>query len=201
MKTNKASLTGQRPIFTVPPFIVPGGFNLDVASQNYNVGDIIPAGSLAIFDEQTRLVNIIKTAKVVSVDSTHVTLLVDEFFAPIFAVGDTVAKAGTPATTATITKITKTDSKYVVTLDKAITGLAADDILEAVKDGKELGKANAVTISDTFVSDAETGIDVTADTGGGALLARRVPAIPDSQKADGGLYLSANVHVKLSQSY
>lgn len=82
MKRKKHSFTGERPIFTGSPSIVQGGFNLDVTKQRFNVGDTIPAGTLAIYDEQTRLVSVVKTAKVVEVDDDDnkiVRLLVDEF--------------------------------------------------------------------------------------------------------------------------
>ena len=52
MKGTKASFVGSRPIFTGSPTIVPGGFNLDKTSQNFRVGDVIPAGKLDIYDEQ-----------------------------------------------------------------------------------------------------------------------------------------------------
>ena len=53
MKRKTASFTGTRPIFSGSPSIVPGGFNLDVANQHFAVGDVIPAGTLAIANEET----------------------------------------------------------------------------------------------------------------------------------------------------
>ena len=87
MKRKTNSFTGSRPVFTGSPSIVPGGFNLDVVNQQFNVGDIIPIGSVATFNEQTRLVQILKTAEVVDIDSDDakkVSLKVAEFFKPIF---------------------------------------------------------------------------------------------------------------------
>ena len=84
MKRKTASFTGMRPIFTGSPSIVQGGFNLDVEGQKFRVGDVVPAGTLAIFNETTRKVQVIKTAKVVEVDNENnkkVTLYVDEFYA------------------------------------------------------------------------------------------------------------------------
>ena len=60
MKGTKASFVGSRPIFTGSPTIVPGGFNLDKTSQNFRVGDVIPAGTLAIYDEQKHTVKVVK---------------------------------------------------------------------------------------------------------------------------------------------
>lgn len=219
MKRKTASFTGMRPIFTGSPSIVQGGFNLDVVGQKFRVGDVIPAGTLAIRDEATRKVQVIKTAKVVEVDSENnkkVTLYVDEFFAPCFAVGDSVLKAGavtgTFASAPTIASIdtgnclNNTGNVYVVMLSAAITGLKAGDVLvEVVKDGsnnaKERGKANSVTFRDYEISEFETAVDVSADTMQYALYERRVAPIPSSQKDSTGMFLSANPHVKLTQSY
>lgn len=212
MKRKTASFTGERPIFTGSPSIVQGGFNLDVSKQNFAVGDIIPAGTLAIYNEQTRLVSIVKTAKVVEIDSDDkkvVHLLVDEFFAPCFSIGDKVAKAGAIsgkfADAVFITKIEAKNENYIITLSKEITGLAKDDVLvqvvENATNAAEIGEANSVTIYDVEVSEFETGVDVTADTMQYALYERRVPPIPASQKDSTGKFLKANPHVKLTQSY
>ena len=219
MKRKTASFTGMRPIFTGSPSIVQGGFNLDVDGQKFRVGDVIPAGTLAIFNETTRKVQVIKTAKVVEVDNENnkkVTLYVDEFYAPCFAVGDSVLKVGavtgTFVSAPTITAIdngnclNNTGNVYVVTLSAAITGLKAGDVLtEVVKDSSnnaaERGKANSVLFREYEVSEFETGVDVSADTMQYALYERRVPPIPSSQKDSTGMFLSANPHVKLTQSY
>lgn len=208
-----------RPIFTGSPSIVQGGFNLDVEGQKFRVGDVVPAGTLAIFNETTRKVQVIKTAKVVEVDNENnkkVTLYVDEFYAPCFAVGDSVLKVGavtgTFASAPTITAIdngnclNNTGNVYVVTLSAAITGLKAGDVLtEVVKDSSnnaaERGKANSVLFREYEVSEFETGVDVSADTMQYALYERRVPPIPSSQKDSTGMFLSANPQVKLTQSY
>ena len=219
MKRKTASFTGMRPIFTGSPSIVQGGFNLDVDGQKFRVGDVIPAGTLAIFNETTRKVQVIKTAKVVEVDSENtkkLTLYVDEFFAPCFAVGESVLKAGavtgTFASAPTITAIdngnslNNTGNVYVVTLSAAISGLKAGDVLVEVvadssKNAVERGKANSVLFKEYEVGEFETGVDVSADTMQYALYERRVPPIPTSQKDSKGMFLSANPHVKLTQSY
>ena len=52
MKRKTDSFTGTRPIFTGSPSLVMGGFNLDKEKQNFMPGDTIPAGTLAIKDEE-----------------------------------------------------------------------------------------------------------------------------------------------------
>lgn len=219
MKRKTASFTGMRPIFTGSPSIVQGGFNLDVEGQKFRMGDVVPAGTLAIFNETTRKVQVIKTAKVVEVaneNNNKVTLYIDEFYAPCFAVGDSVLKVGavtgTFASAPTITAIdngnclNNTGNAYVVTLSATIAGLKAGDVLtEVVQDSSnnaaERGKANSVLFREYEVSEFETGVDVSADTMQYALYERRVPPIPSSQKDSTGMFLSANPHVKLTQSY
>lgn len=213
MKRKTASFTGMRPIFTGSPSIVQGGFNLDVQNQSFKIGSTVPAGSLAIYDEQKRLVQIIKTSEVVDVDADNpkkVSLRVAEFFEPIFVKGEKVAKSGAisgkAADAATIESVERTNSTFVVTLSKAITGLAKGDTLEEViadasENAAERGLATSVTIKDVEVDEFETPIDVSADTMQYALLERRVAPIPASQKDSTGLFLKGNPHIKLSKSY
>lgn len=139
MKRIKHSFTGSRPVFTGSPSIVPGGFNLDVTNQSFEVGDVVPAGSLAIVDESSRTVKIIKTAKVSSIDTDNsaiVDLKVDEFFAPLFVEGESVLKAGAIsgafADAPTITKIVRKQGLFRITLSAAISGLSAGDVLVQV---------------------------------------------------------------------
>lgn len=218
MKRETASFTGMRPIFTGSPSIVQGGFNLDVENQHFAVGDTIPAGTLAIKDEEKRTVQVIKTAKVVEVDAEDtkkVSLHVDEFYAPCFAVGDLVLKDGTDGTAATaiadvpkIEKIERNGNNYVVVLSKAINGLAKDNVIvEVVSDGvssakpKERGIANSVLFADVEVGKFETSVDVSADTMQYAMYEKRVPPIPAGQKDTTGDYLKGNPHVKLTKSH
>lgn len=215
MKRKTASFTGTRPIFTGSPAIVMGGFNLDKDAQNFRVDDIIPAGTLAIRDEETRKVQVIKTAKVLEIDADDkkkLTLYVDEFYAPCFAEGDYVVKDGAfsgakKASTPTITRVIENDNTnlYQVILSSEIDGLAKGDVIvEGVvsnDDIVERGQANSVTIKDVTVSEFETAMDVSADTMQYALYERRVPPIQASQKDDTGAFLKANPHVKLTKSH
>lgn len=215
MKRKTASFTGTRPIFTGSVAIVQGGFNLDKAKQNFAVGDIIPAGTLAIMDETTRLVQVVKSAKVLEVDADNnkkVLLVVDEFYEPTFAVGDLVLKDGTGATAIesvpSVVKVERDGNVCAIFLSAAISGLTAGDVLvEVVSDGqssaksKERGKANSVLIADIDVKEFETSVDVSADTMQYAMYERRVPPIPAGQKDATGRFLAANPHVKLTQSY
>ncbi len=212
MKTKRDSFTGERPIFTGSPAIVPGGFNLDVVKQRFLANDVIAGGSLAIYNETTRLVNIVKTGSVSvidAVDAKILTLKVDEFYAPCFNVGDKVLEtiSGLFAGAPSIVSVVKTENSCVITLSAAIVGLAVGDtLIEVVDDGAGnaamIGNANSLTLDDITVSDlGETAVDVTADTMQYALYERRVLPIPASQKDATGSFLKVNPHIKFTQSY
>jgi hypothetical protein len=210
MKTKRYSFGGEKPIFTGSPSIVPGGFNLDVEAQNFIIGSEISPGTLAIFDEQTRKVKIIKTAKVKKADSKTIYLVTNDTVEPCFAVGDSVLKDGAITgdfeDAPTITKVDrKSNGDYIITLSAAISGLAAGNTIVQVVDKDEdaalIGDANGITFDRTEVKENETAIDVCADTMQYAMYERRVNPIPASQKDTTGNYLKANPHIKLSQSF
>lgn len=211
MKTKKFHFGGEKPIFTGSPSIVPGGFNLDVEAQNFIIGSEISPGTLALFNEQTRKVKIIKTAKVKKVESDNKTiyLVANDTVVPCFAPGDSVLKTatGTFAAAPTISKVErKNNGDYIVTLSAAISGLATGDtIQQVVKDGSNnaalIGDANCITFDRIEVKEDETPVDVCADTMQYAMYERRVNPIPASQKDATGSYLKANPHIRLSQSF
>nr|DAV93145.1 MAG TPA: Head fiber protein [Caudoviricetes sp.] len=216
MKRKKYSFVGEKPIFTGSPQIVQGGFNLEREKQRFSVGDLIPTGTLAVFDEKTRKVQIVKTAKVKAIDTEDakvITLVSNAYCQPCFAVGDKLLKAdavsGTFADAPSIVSIEKpgvADAAYVITLSKAITGLAVDQILvEVVADSEAkaavIGEPNSLTIEEVTVREFETPIDVTEDTMQYAVMERRILPIPDSMKDSTKRYLKANPHIRLSQTY
>lgn len=211
MKEKRFHFGGEKPIFTGSPSIVPGGFNLDVEAQNFIIGTEISPGTLAIFNEQTRKVRIIKTAKVKKVESDNKTiyLVANDTVEPCFAPGDSVLKTvtGTFAAAPTISRVERRNNgDYVITLSAAISGLAnGDTIQQVVKDGSNnaalIGDANSITFDRVEVKEDETPIDVCADTMQYAMYERRVNPIPASQKDVTGSYLKANPHIRLSQSF
>lgn len=211
MKTKRRSFGGEKPIFTGSPSIVPGGFNLDVEAQRFIVGSEISQGTLAIYNEQSRKVKVIKTARVKKIESDRKTvhLVSNDTIEPCFAPGDSVLKeiAGIFADAPTLTKVDrKVNGDYIITLSKEITGLAVGDaIVEVVnKEGNAslIGDANGVLFERTEVRDGdETPVDVCADTMQYAMYERRVNPIPASQKDATGQFLKANPHIRLSQSF
>jgi hypothetical protein len=190
MKRQFREFGGDRPLFTLTPVQVVGGFTLDPAQTNLTKGAVIPAGTLSRVDENSRLALLIKSARVVAIaagDAKVVTLESDEFSKPIFTINDLIGKdlTATLANTPKITAITETADGMQITLSKAITGLAVGDALfEVVADGtnvKLLAEPNSITITDIEVKEAgDTGIDVTRNTGNGEAYARRLPPVPAS---------------------
>ena len=224
MKRTKISFVGEKPIFTGSPQIVPGGFNLDREKQRFSVGDIIPAGTLAIFDEVTRKVQIVKTAKVKAIgtkDKKVITLYSNGYCSPCFSVGDKLLQAKSVSGTfedapsivsfedapsiVSIEKPGVSNAPYVITLSAEISGLAVDDVLvevvESSTNAAVIGEPNSLTIEEVTVKEFETAIDVTEDTMQYAVMERRVLPIPDSMKDSTKRYLKANSHIRLSQTY
>ena len=215
MKRKKYSFVGEKPIFTGSPQIVQGGFNLEREKQRFSVGDIIPPGTPAIFNELTRKVQIVKTAKVKAVDTEDakvITLVSNAYCQPCFAVVDNLLKAdavtGTYADAPSIVSIEKpgvADADYVITLSTEITGLAVDQILVEVVSVEDkasiIGEPNSLTVEEVTVREFETPIDVTEDTMQYAVMERRILPIPDSMKDSTKRHLKANSHIRLSQTY
>lgn len=210
MEFRRRSYGGTRPIFTVQPIQVIGGFNLDTVKQSVTVGDTIPAGTLANFDEQGRVSVVLKTGKVASIDvedAKIIKLESDNFLSPFFSVGDSVLTtiAGTFADAPTIVKIDNSIEGYIVTLSAEIDDLAPDDILiQVVKDAANNSALissvfPAMVITDTVVGLDEINVDVTIDTGAGAAYERRILPIPENFKKD--KVLVSNHNIKLSNSY
>jgi hypothetical protein len=189
MKRKITTYGGDRPLFTQLPVQVVGGFSLD-PTQILPAGMVIPAGTLAYVDENTRLAKIIKSARVVAIDAgdaKKITLEADEFRVPIFTVGNYIGKSldETLANTPTITAIASTNDGLQVTLSAAISGLAVgDSLFEVVANGtnvKLAAQPNSIVIADAEVKeDGDTNVDVTRNTGNGEAYARRLPPVPGS---------------------
>ena len=215
MKFGKKTYGGDRPVFTSSPLKVSGGFNLDTTTQGFNAGDIVPAGTLAVYNELTRKVRVIKTGKVKAIDEGDakiVTLESDRHLRPIFKVGDKVLVNVTgelddaPAISAIA--IGADNGDYIVTLSAAIAGLAVGDILVQVvadaitpANAALIGTANAAVIASVEVNDSahETGIDITIDSGAGAWYVRRIPPILGTLMT--GNVLLSNHNLKFTQSF
>jgi hypothetical protein len=212
MKFGRNTYGGDRPISTQQPIMVTGGFSLDQTVNSFDEGVVIPAGTLVAYDSVTRKAKVHKTAKVSAIDSGDakiVTLFSD--VKPTFKVGDKVLKAvaGTLANAPVINAISNTSTGYIITLSAAISGLAVGDIIfQTVADattptnaGLIASSFQALTIADAEVkaSTAETGIDITVDSGAGAFYAKRIPPIPSGFLT--GNVLKDNHNIKITNSY
>lgn len=207
MQKRTKSFVGTRPVFTGAPSLEIGGYTLDKTNQTFNEGDIIPAGTMLVPDESTKKVLVVKSAKVKAIDSNNakkVTLVSDDFVTPIFAVGDHVEKAagGDFTDAPTIEAIEDGANGYIVTLSAAITGLAADDIIEEVVNGASDKAAfrtgTAISASAVEVTKDEVCVGVCKDTMQYAVYERRILPVRSALKT--GDLLTANVHIRFTQS-
>lgn len=145
--------------------VLPGGFK---AKNDLNVGDVIKRGHPLYVDFANMEAAVVKAATVVTGGTTSAPRVAKGHH---FYVGDKVVKATSGTDTGvTISAINTSNADYdVITLSAAITGLAADDILqEADKSGSGAVPAytpNAVVAADHVV--ALNGV-VTLDAAWGA---------------------------------
>ncbi|MDP2234972.1 MAG: hypothetical protein Q8J88_00940 [Bacteroidales bacterium] len=202
MNFEKKSYGGGRPVFVNPPTLVGGGFELDTSAQSFAIGTVIPAGTLAIVNESTRKVKVLKSARVTAIsteDTKIVTLEHDEYLSNLFAVGDLVhiipADDPDPLVEVTVTAV----NEGVVTLSAAIPSLEVGDIITQIKKVNDeaafIDTFNAATIAPIKVVNGINGIDVTKDA---LMFARRVLPVPASLKTND--MLTANPHVRYSNS-
>lgn len=190
MKFKKKNFGGDCPKFTMPPVMVGGGFTL-IAEQAGKIpeGWVIPTGTLAMVDESKREATLVTTGRVTAISTSNnkqVTLQADGAAAPALYVGCYLAKdlSAILASTPTVSAVELTDDGLVVTLSKAISGLAVGDTLcEVVADSTNIklrATPNSILIDDMEAKGEETPIDVTRNTGNGECYARRVPPVPAS---------------------
>jgi hypothetical protein len=214
MKFTKQQFGGIRPIINGTPAIgVAGGFNLDRSKVSWPSGSIIPGGSLAEYDEATRLVTVLKAARVKSVDAgdAKIVTLDTDFIPAGFVAGDRVMKAvsGTFAAAPSITKVEDGNAGCVITLSAAIAGLAAGDaIFQVTGDGSgnavlPVNAPQGLTVNAEAVGTAvgrfETGVDVTVDTKGYMFYKRRIPPVPEAFIS--GIALKTNPNVLFTDAY
>lgn len=202
MNFKKQSYGGGRPVFVNPPTLVGGGFELDLSAQNFAVGAIIPAGTLAIVDESTRKVKLLKSARVTAInvsDPKIVTVEHDEYLSNLFAAGDLVhiIPADDPDPLVEVTVASVSDG--VITLSAEIPDLEVGDTITQIKKVSDeaafIGTFTAATIAPVKVVEGINGIDVTKDA---VMFARRVLPVPASLMTND--MLTANPHIRYSNS-
>jgi hypothetical protein len=202
MNFKKQSYGGGRPVFITPPHLVLGGFELDTTGQSLPVGTVIPAGTLAVCDESTRKVKLLKSARVIAIstaDSKIVTVEHDEFLSNLFAVGDLVhiipAVDPDPLVEVTVTAV----NGGTITLSAEIPDLEVGDVITQIKKVDDaaafIATFNCVVIAQVKVVEGINGIDVSKDA---ELYARRVLPVPLSLKEHD--MLEANPHIRYSNS-
>ena len=135
-------------VFEGKPELLVGGFNFDLDDLPAP-GVVLPCGTPVNCDESTRKITPLITAKVASIvadtDSKKIKLVDNGFGSTPFKVGDLVAEindtlaneytntpaAGSTPASYTFVKVVEVDG-LTITLENAISGLAANDILVQV---------------------------------------------------------------------
>jgi hypothetical protein len=168
--------------------VLPGGFKL---LQSFPVKFVIPRGTLCQVNYPGLTAAIVKVAKVVAGGTTAAPRVVK---GTLFQAGDVVMKEG-ETTGRTVTAVDRSNSDYdVVTLNSALTGLAADDILleaDGVSGSSPKYSANAVVESTKVI---ERDADETISAAGRAtVLEGMTYPVPASFKT--GLTLKDNPNI------
>ncbi len=202
MNFKKQSYGGGRPVFVTPPHLVLGGFELDTVAQSLPVGTVIPAGTLAVCDESTHKVKLLKSARVTAIsteDAKIVNVEHDEFLSNLFAVGDLVhiipAAGEDPLVEVTVAAV----NEGTITLSAEIPDLEVSDVITQIKKVEDaaafIATFNCVVIAQVKVVDGVNGVDVSKDA---ELYARRVLPVPSSLLTND--MLTAYPHIRYSNS-
>lgn len=154
--------------------MLPGGFT---PVQTFPVGDVIIRGAFIAVDFDAMKAAIVKIGKVLTGGTTQAPRVSKK---NNFCVGDTVMVLGNETVSTTVKAIDRSNASYdVITLDEAVTGLAAGDFIqEAVKVARTatvsaLAAANATSVSiakgsdlvaGTYVDEADNDVVVSAVT-------------------------------------
>lgn len=205
MVINKINFGETDSHFTRKPYIMDGGFTLDWKYQNFNIGDIISAGTLAIMNTETQKLRIVKTAEVMQIGDDPRKLYLKSFpyHDPCFVIGEHIYIADKNVNFIDAPQIVNIQNigAYILTLSEPIENISEGVIIQQVvnTDGiaTSIGKANCVTVRDVEITYKDSSVDVTANTDLAEVKTKLIPPIPESQRDSRG-YLSANPHVKLT---
>lgn len=126
--------------------VLPGGFT---PVNTIEIGKVVRRGTPLFVDFDKRTAAVCKTALVVSGGTTTAPRVAKGHY---FAVGDTVA-VNEGATAVTVKSIDSANTDYdVITFDKALTGVKADDILIESESEISEGKATSKYVPNMIVS-------------------------------------------------
>jgi hypothetical protein len=166
--------------------VLPGGFKLNAT---FPVKTVIPRGTLVKVNYPGLTADILKVAKVIAGGTTTIPRVEK---GTLLQAGDSVYKDG-DSTGKTISAIDRSNSDYdVITLNSALTGLVAGNILLAGDGTAPAFEPNAVVESDKVIG---TNTDETISACDNVrVLEAMVPAVPSAVKT--GLFLKGNPTVR-----
>lgn len=147
---NKTERTGAKRTIWREPKVLPGGFT---PTNNPPNGSFIKRGTLVLVDTKSREATIIRVAKVMAIDSTHIRISNDG----LMKEGITCMISG-KGTSFQIVSIDKYDNETdIITIDISVESLAVGDIFFEVKPkgmgSSEIIYPNAVTATDCTVKE------------------------------------------------
>lgn len=133
--------------------ILPGGFK---PVQNFPIGTVLHRGTPLFVDFEAMSAAVCKTAKVLSGGTTTAPRIGKGHY---FVVGDVVMKHGVTDKSPIIKSIDTTNADYdVLTLQSAIAGLTADDILVEASEAVEAkGEAAAIPAAPLYTPNMVVG--------------------------------------------
>lgn len=199
------SFGGTLVVFEGKPELLVGGFNF-VLDDLPAPGVVLPCGTPVNCDESTRQITPLITAKVASIvadtDSKKLTLVDNGFGSTPFKVGDLVAEindtitseytntpaAGSTPASYTFVKVVEVDG-LTITLENAISGLAANDIIVQVAENETTHKGAIKAVPNALLPyDVVRDANAVSVDGDGMwandrpILERRMPIVTDAIK-------------------
>lgn len=167
---------------------------------------MISAGTLALINEETRALKIIKTAEVTRIDDNGKKIALKSFpyYDPCFTIGEHIYIANRDVAFQYVPQIIDIKKKgdYTLFLSESIANLTEGAIIQQVVelDGKAsaIGIPNCMTVRDVEITDKCTGIDVCKSTGVWEAKLKLIPPIPENLLDPYKTFLSSNPHIKLT---
>lgn len=187
------SFGGAKVVFEGKPELLVGGFDFDLEDLP-GAGVVLPCGTYVNCNEATRKITPLITLEVKGIsqaDAQNIELVSNGFNGPAVKVGDAVAiiNSTLDAEYTSYATVAAVDG-FNITLDAALTGLAAGNILVVVKVDSDAGKAAIKAVPNTILPyDKVYDAAATIVRGDGMwknsrpLLVRRMPPITDAIKA------------------
>lgn len=173
--------------------VLPGGFK---PANTIAIGTVIRPATPLCVDYVNRSAAVCKTAKVVNGGSTTAPRVAKGHY---FTAGDSVAVNGGAVIVTVKSVDTANDAYDVITFDKALTGVKADDVLiepaDDLVDGKAVAKYAPNTVAPLFKEFKRTGINTIDAAYDAVVLIPSLESTPMLPEWLNGMCLAANPNI------